>query len=49
MLTNDDRKQISRTQDSADKIGLLISVEDTGIGIKEEDFNKLFKVFGKLK
>jgi len=26
-----------------------ISVEDTGVGIKEEDQNKLFKMFGKLE
>lgn len=27
---------------------LITEVEDTGIGIKEEDLNKLFKYFGKL-
>jgi len=27
---------------------LLISIEDTGIGIKEEDMDKLFVVFGKI-
>lgn len=27
---------------------LTFSVIDTGIGIKEEDKNKLFKLFGKL-
>jgi len=27
---------------------LRISVIDSGIGIKHEDFSKLFKVFGKI-
>jgi len=31
-----------------DTRNILISVEDTGIGIKEEDRNKLFRMFGKL-
>ena len=25
------------------------SIEDTGIGIKQEDVGKLFKIFGKLE
>jgi len=30
-------------------MGMLeFKVVDTGIGIKEEDLNKLFKIFGKL-
>jgi signal transduction histidine kinase len=28
---------------------ITFSVEDTGIGIKEEDHDKLFKIFGKLE
>jgi len=28
---------------------LRISVADTGLGIKEEDKNKLFKLFGSIK
>jgi signal transduction histidine kinase len=28
---------------------LNIIIEDTGVGIKETDLNKLFKYFGKLK
>ena len=27
---------------------LVVSVEDTGVGIKEEDKSKLFVMFGKL-
>ena len=30
-------------------IKLRFAVEDTGVGIKEEDFDKLFKMFGKLE
>lgn len=29
-------------------IKVMFSIEDTGLGIKEEDFDKLFKMFGKL-
>jgi hypothetical protein len=28
---------------------IKFEVEDSGIGIKEENFNNLFKIFGKLK
>jgi signal transduction histidine kinase len=28
---------------------IIISVEDSGIGIKDEDKDKLFKIFGKLE
>ena len=28
---------------------LIITIEDTGVGIKESDLSKLFKYFGKLK
>jgi two-component system sensor histidine kinase/response regulator len=28
---------------------LHFEIEDTGVGIKEEDFGKLFKIFGKLE
>ena len=28
---------------------ILISVEDSGIGIKDEDKSKLFRLFGKLE
>ena len=31
------------------RMTVLFMVEDSGIGIKEEDFSKLFKFFGKLK
>ena len=35
--------------DSAERVILEISVEDTGIGIKEEDLNNLFKSFSRLE
>jgi len=35
--------------DPAKSGNLLFSVEDTGIGIKEENIEKLFKMFGKLE
>ena len=28
---------------------ILFSIQDTGIGIKEEDRDKLFKMFGRLE
>jgi signal transduction histidine kinase len=31
-----------------DKRMIQFSIEDTGIGIKEEDMDKLFKIFGKV-
>ena len=31
------------------RFSILVSVEDTGIGIKQDDIGKLFKMFGKLK
>lgn len=38
--------KITLWQDQAEFISF--SVEDSGIGIKQEDLSKLFKVFGKL-
>lgn len=32
-----------------DSIKVRVSVEDSGIGIKEENQNKLFQMFGKLE
>jgi signal transduction histidine kinase len=29
-------------------VKLVFAIEDSGIGIKEEDHEKLFKIFGKL-
>jgi signal transduction histidine kinase len=31
-----------------DKVDLIVKVIDTGIGIKDSDRDKLFKLFGKL-
>jgi signal transduction histidine kinase len=28
---------------------LLFEIEDSGIGIKEEEFGRLFKIFGKFE
>jgi signal transduction histidine kinase len=28
---------------------LITEIEDTGVGIKQEDLNRLFKFFGKLR
>jgi two-component system phosphate regulon sensor histidine kinase PhoR len=33
---------------SSDNNSLISEIEDSGIGIKSEDLNKLFKFFGKL-
>ena len=35
--------------ENKENLFLKISVEDTGVGIKVEDQNKLFKLFGYLK
>ncbi len=32
-----------------DNVAVKVSIEDSGVGIKEEDISKLFKLFGKLK
>ena len=40
--------KITASQDPLDEDFVLISVIDTGIGIKEEDKGKLFKMYGKL-
>lgn len=37
------------SSDSPDKCSLQFSVEDSGIGIKEEDEEKLFKIFGQVE
>jgi len=37
------------TASQEDSRNLILSVEDTGIGIKDEDQTKLFKIFGKLE
>ena len=39
---------IKKIQESVQKNFLEVSVEDTGMGIKEEDKPKLFKLFGYL-
>lgn len=38
-----------QTEDSTDHMILVISVKDTGIGIKEEDIHKLFKEFERIE
>ena len=38
--------QEARRQDT---VMIKVSVEDSGLGIKDEDKDKLFKMFGKLK
>ena len=40
---------IKISQHDADQKIYQIMVEDTGVGIKEEDKDKLFKLFGKLE
>lgn len=40
--------RMSHTVLSDDRINLCVSVEDTGIGIKEEDLEKLFQSFQRL-
>jgi len=39
---------ISQTYSSKRAVGIKISVSDTGIGIKKEDFDKLFKLFTQI-
>jgi signal transduction histidine kinase len=36
-------------QNNKKQITIRVSVKDTGIGIKEEDQSKLFKIFGKYE
>ncbi len=40
---------VDYTPKDADKILLWVGVKDTGIGIKEEDLNKLFKAFERIE
>jgi signal transduction histidine kinase len=52
-LENDENIQIQRpimdrSAFNQTKFKILFAVEDTGIGIKEEDHEKLFKIFGKV-
>lgn len=35
--------------DETQRVYLRVTVEDTGVGISEEDQRHLFKMFGKLK
>lgn len=46
---NDNNLFLSLNQSKCtNTLKVLFSVKDTGIGIKEEDHNKLFKMFGKI-
>ena len=45
---NTDRNSEEEIIEERPCMRLRFSVEDTGIGIKEEDHDKLFKMFGKL-
>ena len=45
---NDDIKEPEDESDTDDNLYLKISVEDTGVGIKPHDQNKLFRLFGYL-
>ena len=39
----------ARKKDELPKMKIRIAVDDTGVGIKEEDMGNLFKIFGTVK
>ena len=46
-LSSDDEDDGFYLQDAADK--LILTVQDSGVGIKPQDKERLFKLFGCLK
>lgn len=48
-LTVDFDRVKKESEDEPDRIALIVSVKDTGIGIKEEDIKKLFVAFERIE
>jgi len=44
-----DIEEAAQDAQKQDTVTIKVSVEDSGLGIKDEDKDKLFKMFGKLK
>ncbi|NUJ97738.1 PAS domain S-box protein [Candidatus Gracilibacteria bacterium] len=47
-FTNFDGKIIIKLEEMSDKRNFQVSIEDTGIGIRRKDINKLFKKFSQI-
>jgi len=43
------KADFTKSEDSPDSVKLHISVTDTGVGIKEEDLNRLFEAFERIE
>ena len=48
-LVSDEYSSVSSLSETIHNLKVMFAVEDTGIGIKDEEKNKLFKIFGKVE